>query len=643
MYVYIIIRLWINWPRDRYASVPVTLHLHLAECSGPIRFGVQRSHSFFSFVGDPVMRINVRNEIGKGVFHLKDLPQISDFVVKKLKSFVHRKIVHPNCHKFRLIWPRHWWPEGTEDCFMDAAATASQQPNNSAAAAQKHSEEPNSAVEPDGKISTGSSPDSCCPSPSDNAAAVTSGPDSSTSINQVPNTSSSSYESMKHTVSTWLHKGKDRRQQQQQYRGSLRGGAMNSSSSSTGDKALEPADYNTQSAMATDTTPRRRKSASEKVKSLLHSYADPVKQQPRGVGIYRTLPSSASSSVRNNDGSETAAVTSDGQEHGQRRVSALSPPTAGGSSLQDSAAWDMAVKGICMKYLELQGAGPGRDETSHGGFFLVRSAPPDCSSSSSSSSSLMTTKSVFVLPAMPDSVRRSAERTLPLLRAEESMSAHAHTHLWSDYSRGSEDDSRLIYQPDFTSGRKVSRRHSFDMRRDVPSSADRRITILLLRSTTLSDLRPEVCEAMFRLHVVGSRYAIAEATSDSSSSSSEEYDSGSSREAVSLDSRHAINQFMDCTAVSSDEHSVDQLSRNSCTTPRPVQSKIAIVKSKLANFKAKHIRSSSESSNDTTGTAEGKLSINTTMTEDHEKNAGGGGGAMRYLSAMFRSSSTPGK
>jgi hypothetical protein len=612
MNVLLHIRLWINWPRDRYASVPVTLHLHLAECSGPIRFGVQRSHSFFSFVGDPVMRINVRNEIGKGVFHLKDLPQISDFVVKKLKSFVHRKIVHPNCHKFRLIWPRHWWPEGTEDCFMDAAA-ASQPNNNAAGASQRHPEEPNSVTaDLDGKSSTGSSSDHC-PSPSDNAAAASSGQNTTTS-------SSSSYESMKHTVSTWLHKGKDRRQLQ--HRGPLRDHAMNSSRG--GDKVLEP-DYHSraQSAMATDTTPqtdvRRRKSTSEKVKALLHSYADPVKQPT----TYRTQPSS----FRNS--SETAAVISDGHGHNQR-VSALSPLSG---SLKDSTEWDMAVKSISMKYIELQGAGAG---TSDGSFFFVRSAPPDSSS--------VSTKRVFALPALPDSVRKSAERSLPLLRVAESDQG------WAD-SRGSEDDSRLIYHPDFSSGRKVSRRYSFDVRRDAPSSADR-ITVII-RSTTLSDLRPDVCEAMFRMHVVSSRYAITET---SANDSCEEYDSGSSREAVSLDSRHAINQFMDCAAASSDERSTDQLSRNSVTTPRPMQSKIAIVKSKFANFKAKHvhIRSSSESSSsDTTGTTEGKLSISTTNsintsspTDDLEKNgiAAPGGGAMRYLSAMFRSStSTPGK
>jgi hypothetical protein len=98
------LRLWINWPRERYASVPVTLHLDLAEISGRIRFGVTRSHSFFSFLGDPLMRINVRNEVGKGVYKFKDMPQLSEFIVKKLKSFIHNKMVHPASHKFRLIW-----------------------------------------------------------------------------------------------------------------------------------------------------------------------------------------------------------------------------------------------------------------------------------------------------------------------------------------------------------------------------------------------------------------------------------------------------------------------------------------------------------------------------------------------------------
>mmetsp|Transcript_13452 Transcript_13452/g.14612 ORF Transcript_13452/g.14612 Transcript_13452/m.14612 type:complete len:1345 (+) Transcript_13452:203-4237(+) len=111
-------KLWINWPRDRYASVPVIFYLDLSELSGRIRFGVERSYSFLSFLKNPTTRISVRSEVGGDKYKLKDIPQISDFIVKKLKKFIQKKIVHPHSHKFRLIWPRNWWPEGTEDLFL---------------------------------------------------------------------------------------------------------------------------------------------------------------------------------------------------------------------------------------------------------------------------------------------------------------------------------------------------------------------------------------------------------------------------------------------------------------------------------------------------------------------------------------------
>lgn len=111
-------KLWLNWPRDRYASVPVLFHMDLAEMTGRIRFGVTRNYSFITFLRDPTTRINVRSEVGGDKYKLKDIPQVSDYIVKKLKSFIHRKIVHPHCHKFRLIWPRNWWPKGTENFFV---------------------------------------------------------------------------------------------------------------------------------------------------------------------------------------------------------------------------------------------------------------------------------------------------------------------------------------------------------------------------------------------------------------------------------------------------------------------------------------------------------------------------------------------
>jgi len=568
----------------------VTLHLHLAECSGPIRFGVQRGHSFFSFVGDPIMRINVRNEIGKGVFHIKDMPQISDFVVKKLKSFIHRKIVHPNCHKFRLIWPRNWWPEGTEDFFMDVAA-ATNQPSD--AHTQKHQEMTGTEPLLRDRKTTGSQ--SSSPSDSSNIGHTT---------NQPTNTSSS-YENMKHTVSTWLHKGK----------GSIRGDA----SSHSGDQAPDP-----DRAADTPLDIRRRTNASDKVKSLLHTASRSSSKMS-----FRAL-----SFRNNNNGSEgsmpAAAAAIIRNKHEQRNQPPLTPSS---DSLKDSAAWDMAVKSISMKYIELQGAGAGREWTSDDSFFLLRTVP-------SYENAAARKSVVFVLPSLQDTVRRSAERSL--LSLSSAGSAHPHTYS-SSATRCSEDDSRLIYQPDFSSERKVTRRHSFDVFRDEPSPADR------IRSATLSDLRPDVCEAMFRLHVVSSHYIIAEAN--------EEIDSGYCRETVSMDDRQAIKQFVDSSG-SSDEHSLGDhksidspVSGGNFANPRPMQTKIAIVKSKFANFKAKHIRSSIESTHgggraggsNCDGTEAKLLSIST--ADDHEKTAVPGG-AMRYLSAMFRSSSsttTPGK
>lgn len=124
-------KLWLNWPRDRYASVPVIFHLELVEMSGKIRFGVRRGYSFLSFLKDPLTRINVRSEVGGDKYKLKDIPQVSDYIERKLKGFIHDKFVHPHSHKFRLIWPRNWWPEGTEDMFLPSDGNANKEGSNS--------------------------------------------------------------------------------------------------------------------------------------------------------------------------------------------------------------------------------------------------------------------------------------------------------------------------------------------------------------------------------------------------------------------------------------------------------------------------------------------------------------------------------
>eukprot|EP01038_Epipyxis_sp_PR26KG_P010857 gene10857-14574_t len=137
-------KLWLNWPKERYASVPVVLNLHLAEMSGRIKFGVARGYSFLSFLHDPLTHITVRSEVGDQ-YKFKDVPQLSEFIVKKIKEIIHNRLVHPNFHKFRLIWPHNWWPEGVVDPAVLAAAKSNHN-NNQQTETEKVSSDEKSAA-----------------------------------------------------------------------------------------------------------------------------------------------------------------------------------------------------------------------------------------------------------------------------------------------------------------------------------------------------------------------------------------------------------------------------------------------------------------------------------------------------------------
>jgi hypothetical protein len=97
----IVTKVWVNWPRERYASIPVTLDLELVEISGRIKLGVRHSHSFVSFLEEPHTRFSVLSGLGSDSFKLNDIPTLSTFIVRKLESFISRRFVHPNGHKFR--------------------------------------------------------------------------------------------------------------------------------------------------------------------------------------------------------------------------------------------------------------------------------------------------------------------------------------------------------------------------------------------------------------------------------------------------------------------------------------------------------------------------------------------------------------
>jgi len=52
-------RIWVNWPQPRYACIPIVLILEIQEITGKVRFGVERSCSYASFLEEPYTRIKV--------------------------------------------------------------------------------------------------------------------------------------------------------------------------------------------------------------------------------------------------------------------------------------------------------------------------------------------------------------------------------------------------------------------------------------------------------------------------------------------------------------------------------------------------------------------------------------------------------
>jgi len=112
-------KFWINWPREHYASIPLTVILKIREVTGPIKFGVRKNCSFLSFIEEPQTRFAMSMEVGDSFnFKLTDIPHVSEYVESKVRKYIRNMFVYPNAHKMRLLWPRPWWPAGTENEFL---------------------------------------------------------------------------------------------------------------------------------------------------------------------------------------------------------------------------------------------------------------------------------------------------------------------------------------------------------------------------------------------------------------------------------------------------------------------------------------------------------------------------------------------
>lgn len=95
---------WINWPRDHYASLPISLSLEVTQVKGKIRFGVEKGLTFLSFLGKPKTQFNVTSNLGS----MSNVPLVSEIVVMALTKYLHEKLVHPGKHKSKLLWPKFW-------------------------------------------------------------------------------------------------------------------------------------------------------------------------------------------------------------------------------------------------------------------------------------------------------------------------------------------------------------------------------------------------------------------------------------------------------------------------------------------------------------------------------------------------------
>lgn len=106
-------------------EIKVKLFVECLELQGTCQFGVTHTSSFFSFAEEPHLFMNIKSEVGNSdSFKLLDVPQLSDLIRSKLRSFVKRKLVYPSKHQFRLAWPRAWWPKGTEHFYSGSSETS---------------------------------------------------------------------------------------------------------------------------------------------------------------------------------------------------------------------------------------------------------------------------------------------------------------------------------------------------------------------------------------------------------------------------------------------------------------------------------------------------------------------------------------
>ncbi|KAL6080040.1 ERMES complex subunit mmm1 [Balamuthia mandrillaris] len=109
---------YINWPRDRFATIPMKITLTISRISGKLHiYGPPKLMERFraSFAEMPETDIGVRVEIGEKYRQVNWLPKVDKYLVTTLKKFVRDRLVYPNRMTFFLPFPGRKFSLKTEN------------------------------------------------------------------------------------------------------------------------------------------------------------------------------------------------------------------------------------------------------------------------------------------------------------------------------------------------------------------------------------------------------------------------------------------------------------------------------------------------------------------------------------------------
>lgn len=88
----------VNWPREKFTSIPIAIDLDILEVTGRFKFSVDSYSSHLCFLEEPDMRLASYFEAGDQ-FKVKGIPLVSDYVIKKVRKFVRNRLINPNTHR----------------------------------------------------------------------------------------------------------------------------------------------------------------------------------------------------------------------------------------------------------------------------------------------------------------------------------------------------------------------------------------------------------------------------------------------------------------------------------------------------------------------------------------------------------------